>query len=71
MPTWERKFRVIGDWIQNFFHGREVVNLEAVQKPRAAFEEFAARPRRPLPPPTLRAARQPRPTRKAEPVAAK
>ena len=44
MPTWERKFRVVGDWVQNFLHGREVVNLEAVQQPRAAFEEFAARP---------------------------
>ena len=43
MPTWERKFRVIGDWVQNFVHGREVVSLETVQQPRAAFEEFAAR----------------------------
>ncbi len=45
MPTWERKFRVVGDWVQNFFHGRETVSLEAVQNPRATFEEFAARPR--------------------------
>jgi len=45
MPTWERKLRVIGDWVQNFVHGRETVSLEAVQHPRAAFEEFAARPR--------------------------
>lgn len=45
MPTWERKFRVIGDWLQNVVHGREIVSLEAVQTPRATFEEFAARPR--------------------------
>lgn len=45
MPTWERKFRVVGDWMQNFLHGRETVSLETVQNPRAAFEEFAARPR--------------------------
>jgi NADH dehydrogenase len=65
MPTWERKFRVIGDWMQNFVHGREVVSLEAVQQPRAAFEEFAARPR-------PAAADAPAPVeKKAEPVAAK
>jgi len=68
MPTWERKFRVIGDWMQNFVHGREVVSLEAVQKPRAAFEEFAARPR-----PAAPAAETPAAPveKKAEPVAAK
>lgn len=67
MPTWERKFRVIGDWIQNFLHGRETVSLEAVQQPRAAFEEFAARPR-----PAAAPAETPAPAeKKAEPVAAK
>ena len=67
MPTWERKFRVIGDWVQNFIHGREIVNLEAVQTPRATFEEFAARPRPAAPP----AAEAPAAEKKPEPVAAK
>jgi len=66
MPTWERKFRVVGDWVQNFFHGREVVSLEAVQTPRATFEEFAARPRPAQP------AAEPAPAdKKPEAVAAK
>lgn len=45
MPTWERKLRVISGWIGNFLLGRDIANLEAVQTPRAVFEEFAARPR--------------------------
>jgi NADH dehydrogenase len=45
MPTWERKIRVILGWVSNFFLGRDIVNLEAVQNPRYVFEEFAARPR--------------------------
>ncbi|AZC14344.1 FAD-dependent oxidoreductase [Microbacterium sp. ABRD28] len=45
MPTWERKLRVIAGWLGNVVLGRDMVNLEAVQTPRAAFEEFAARPR--------------------------
>jgi len=45
MPTWERKTRVIGDWVLNFFLDRDIVPLAAVEKPRAAFEEFAARPK--------------------------
>ncbi len=51
MPTWERKLRVVGDWIGGFFLGRDIVNLEAVQTPRAVFEEFAARPRPTAPAP--------------------
>jgi NADH dehydrogenase len=51
MPTWERKLRVVGDWIGGFFLGRDIVNLEAVQTPRAVFEEFAARPRPAAPAP--------------------
>ncbi|MGP3536273.1 NAD(P)/FAD-dependent oxidoreductase [Microbacterium sp. RD1] len=49
MPTWERKLRVVGGWVANFFLGRDIVNLEAVQTPRYVFEEFAARPRPPQP----------------------
>jgi NADH:ubiquinone reductase (H+-translocating) len=45
MPSWERKIRVIGGWVNNFFLGRDIVSLEAVQNPRAAFVEFAARPK--------------------------
>lgn len=45
MPTWERKFRVIHDWWDQIWLGREIVSLEAMEHPRAAFEEFAARPK--------------------------
>ncbi|WP_440711156.1 NAD(P)/FAD-dependent oxidoreductase [Herbiconiux sp. YIM B11900] len=45
MPSWERKFRVIWGWVNNFFLGRDNVSLEARVHPRAAFEQFAARPR--------------------------
>ncbi|MGF2948655.1 NAD(P)/FAD-dependent oxidoreductase [Microbacterium alcoholitolerans] len=45
MPTWERKWRVLWGWWNNLWLGRDIVNLETVQQPRAAFEEFAARPR--------------------------
>jgi NADH:ubiquinone reductase (H+-translocating) len=61
MPTWERKLRVVGDWVSNFFLGRDIVNLEAVQTPRAVFEEFAARPRPAAPP----AAEEKKPAAKA------
>ena len=45
MPSWERKWRVIGDWWHNFWLHRDNVSLETVQNPRYVFEEFAARPR--------------------------
>lgn len=45
MPTWERKLRVAHDWWDQLWLGREIVSLEATQHPRAAFEEFAARPK--------------------------
>ena len=44
MPSWERKFRVFWGWWNNFWLGRDIVSLAAVQQPRASFEEFAARP---------------------------
>jgi NADH dehydrogenase len=45
MPTWERKIRVFGNWILNFLLRRDVVSLGARDEPRAAFEEFASRPK--------------------------
>jgi len=45
MPTWERKIRVIGNWVINLFVGRDLASLVAVETPRAAFEEFASRPK--------------------------
>ncbi|HEU0256391.1 MAG TPA: NAD(P)/FAD-dependent oxidoreductase [Microbacteriaceae bacterium] len=45
LPTWERKIRVIGNWIINLFGGRDIVSLSDRQVPRANFEEFAARPK--------------------------
>ena len=47
IPTWERKWRVFGGWISQFFLSRDFVNIEAVQEPRAIFEEFASRPKPP------------------------
>jgi len=44
IPSWERKWRVFGGWVANFFLGRDIVNLEATQNPRGAFEEYASRP---------------------------
>jgi NADH dehydrogenase len=45
MPSWERKFRVFWGWWNNFWLGRDIVSLSAVQQPRAQFEAFAARPK--------------------------
>ena len=45
IPMWERKIRVFGNWIMNFFLRRDMVELSARTTPRAAFEEFAARPK--------------------------
>jgi NADH dehydrogenase len=62
MPSWERKIRVIVGWVNNFFLGRDIVSLSAVQNPRGAFVEFAARPK-PLaeaPAPAAVAAKAPR-----------
>ena len=44
MPSFERKFRVLGGWWNNFWLGRDIVSLSARETPRAAFEEFASRP---------------------------
>ena len=47
MPMWERKARVVSDWTMQFFWGRDVASVRAVQRPRDFFEEFAARPQAP------------------------
>lgn len=44
IPSWERKWRVLGGWIGHFFLARDIVNIEETQRPRALFEEFAAKP---------------------------
>nr|WP_274638015.1 FAD-dependent oxidoreductase [Microbacterium bovistercoris] len=49
MPTWERKWRVLWGWWNNLWLGRDLVSLQALQAPRAGFEQFAARPRPPQP----------------------
>jgi NADH:ubiquinone reductase (H+-translocating) len=45
IPMWERKIRVFGNWLVNFLFRRDMVSLEARVTPRAAFEEFASRPK--------------------------
>ncbi len=45
IPTWERKLRVFSGWWNNFWLGRDIVSLEARSDSRAAFEEFASRPK--------------------------
>lgn len=45
MPSWERKWRVIGDWVGGFFLGRDIASLDDRETPRAAFEAFASRPK--------------------------
>jgi NADH dehydrogenase len=45
IPMWERKIRVFVNWFLNFLLRRDIVSLEARVYPRAAFEEFAARPK--------------------------
>ena len=45
MPSWERKLRVVWGWVNNFFLGRDIVSLAAVETPRAVFVEFASRPK--------------------------
>ena len=71
MPSWERKWRVLWGWWNNFWLGRDLVNLSTVQSPRYVFEEFAARPRPPQPVEAAEPAKKPAPRKKAaEKVAA-
>jgi NADH dehydrogenase len=45
IPMWERKIRVFANWILNFLLRRDMTSIEARIDPRAAFVEFAARPK--------------------------
>ncbi|WP_404311630.1 NAD(P)/FAD-dependent oxidoreductase [Agrococcus terreus] len=45
MPMWERKLRVFGGWWNNFWLGRDIVELSEREHPRRAFETFASRPK--------------------------
>ncbi|WP_347756359.1 NAD(P)/FAD-dependent oxidoreductase [Agrococcus sp. ProA11] len=45
MPMWERKWRVFGDWWNQFWLGRDIAELSEREQPRAAFETFASRPK--------------------------
>lgn len=41
MPTFERKFRVLGDWMVAWFFTRDALQLNNLEAPRTAFEETA------------------------------
>jgi len=45
IPMWERKIRVFSNWILNFLLKRDMTGIIARDEPRAAFEEFASRPK--------------------------
>jgi len=45
MPMGERKIRVFGGWLANFFLRRDIVSIAATKQPRAAFETWASRPK--------------------------
>jgi len=45
MPTWERKLRVIVNWVGNFLLGRDTVSIADVTRPRDSFEKYASRPK--------------------------
>ncbi|MBX0299643.1 FAD-dependent oxidoreductase [Cryobacterium sp. 1639] len=74
MPSWERKIRVVAGWVLNVVLGRDIVSIEAVQTPRAVFEEFASRPKPPAAAPaeapaaTVKAPRAPRKAPAKKPV---
>jgi NADH dehydrogenase len=74
MPSWERKIRVVGGWALNVVLGRDIVSIEAVQTPRAVFEQFASRPKPPaaapaaVPAAAVKAPRAPRKTPVKKPV---
>ena len=47
IPMWERKIRVFTNWILNFLLKRDTVGIIARNEPRAAFVEYASRPKPP------------------------
>jgi len=46
MPTWERKFRVVWGWWNNFWLGRDIASIAASEEPRRVFEMYATRPKK-------------------------
>lgn len=44
VPSFNRKFRVFGDWTLNMFTKREIVSLDAMEDPRGEFVEAASPP---------------------------
>ncbi len=44
MPMWERKLRVFGDWVLQFFVGRDTTSISLRETPNAYFQAFASRP---------------------------
>ncbi|MFI5085248.1 MAG: NAD(P)/FAD-dependent oxidoreductase [Actinomycetales bacterium] len=49
MPTFERKWRVIGGWFSSLFLGRDTTGLLDLEQPRAAFRAAAAPAPKPAP----------------------
>jgi NADH dehydrogenase len=45
IPTWERKIRVIANWVLAFVLGRDIAPIENLDQPRKFFEAFASRPK--------------------------
>ncbi len=45
IPFWERKWRIFGGWVGQFFLSRDIVSINERLTPRDAFEEFASRPK--------------------------
>ncbi|MFI6829855.1 NAD(P)/FAD-dependent oxidoreductase [Kribbella sp. NPDC050241] len=45
VPTWDRKMRVLSVWLAAAIHGRDIVSLASVQRPRDAFVNEAALPK--------------------------
>lgn len=41
MPTFERKFRVVGDWVSNLLFKRDITQISDLQTPRRQFVEAA------------------------------
>ncbi|ASR34604.1 NADH dehydrogenase [Prauserella marina] len=46
IPTWNRKVRVLGDWLVGMPFGHDVVDFGSREAPRGAFEEAARKPAR-------------------------
>ncbi|THG28412.1 NAD(P)/FAD-dependent oxidoreductase [Naasia lichenicola] len=68
IPTWERKIRVIWNWVLGFFLGRDIVSIEARTEPRLAFETYASRPKPPAAAAPAQAENKPIPQVYSEPA---